>query len=183
MKKLAFVLILTLSMTVLSGCKDREARFNPDNDTSVTIEVIEDGDTAIEPMVIGDDKGPDLAFTGIDGDKMETNVGYHVIRGTAPRATSKVMVNDYTLKKYLPGQTSWSYITSESLGTLQEGKNKYVVKAIDAEGNTIQSETLKITYTKTSAPELPDVGTPLAANLLISLAGASIYAIKRKKIA
>lgn len=62
-----------------------------------------------------------------------------------------VVVNGYTLSKFSPGDTSWSYIASESLGNLEPGENSFSVYATDADGNKSEVTEFTITYNKSGA--------------------------------
>ncbi len=62
-----------------------------------------------------------------------------------------VVVNGYTLSKFSPGDTTWSYIASESLGNLESGENGFTVYATDADGNKSEVTEFTITYNKSGA--------------------------------
>lgn len=175
MKKFIFILILILSLTFVAGCDEdgNTIRFNPDRNEA-TLESANDEEGSEEEANI-EEEATILEVTSIPDKELETNVGYHVIRGTTPKNSHKIVVNNYTLTKYYPGQTEWSYIAAKSLGTLKEGNNSYTVVAFDAAGNAIDSETFKIDYTAVSAPTLPDTGNSLWITFLMSLIGLGIW--------
>ena len=126
------------------------------------------------------DNGPDLAITNPAENNIKITNGYLVIRGTAPRNTSRIMINNYTLQKYYPGQTRWSYIASDSIGTLKEGDNNYTVHAFDRNGNELGSKKFSIVYDPAEIPNLPYVGVSLWITFIFSLLMTGIYfGIKR----
>lgn len=57
----------------------------------------------------------------------------------------KVVVNGYTLSKFVSGSTSWTYYANEAGGNLVPGENSYEVYSVDPQGN--KSETVKFTIT------------------------------------
>jgi hypothetical protein len=167
MKKLIFIFVILFILVIATGCGARKntVKFNP-------IDNVEESGEGVD--IMGEvDLGPDLAVTSFIGDKMETNVGYHVIRGTTPKNTNSIKINDYKLTKYYPGQTEWSYIASASMGTLAEGDNEYIVMALDKEGAEIGSQTFTIAY---EAPDnLPSTGSNGWIYLIISFLVSSGY--------
>lgn len=64
------------------------------------------------------------------------------------KGAAKVVVNGYTLSKFQPGDASWSYIASESLGNLKPGENTYSVYGVDPDGNKSTVVEFTITYNK-----------------------------------
>lgn len=60
----------------------------------------------------------------------------------------KVVVNGYTLSKFTPGGTSWTYIASEALGNMSPGENTYEVYGVDPDGNKSSVVKFTITYNK-----------------------------------
>ena len=50
------------------------------------------------------------------------------LRGTIPNTTQSVTINNYTLKEYSAGTTTFVYKVSIVDGTLVEGKNTYTLK-------------------------------------------------------
>ena len=196
MKKLVFIFVILFTLLVSTGCKSQEntIRFNPKID-GVTTETADAGETANPDKNVDDkssDKGSDaaavtptedetvLSITSFEGDKLDTNVGYHVVRGTTPKNTHSIKVNDYTLIRYIPGQTQWNYIASAAAGTMVKGENKYTVTAFDAQDNQISSKDFTILYNEPES--LPAVGVSgwfiFGISILIS---ASYFAIKRLK--
>ncbi|PIZ71598.1 hypothetical protein COY07_04620 [Candidatus Peregrinibacteria bacterium CG_4_10_14_0_2_um_filter_43_11] len=81
-----------------------------------------------------------------DGKDFETTENKVVITGTAPLKTKEIMVNDYVLKKYVPGDKGWSYIASTEFDSLKKGENIYNVYRTDFEGNKELLDSITITY-------------------------------------
>lgn len=57
------------------------------------------------------------------------------IRGTATKGVAGILVNDYRLQLFQPGDTVWSYLASTNLGNFHPGTNIYEIVAIDDAGN------------------------------------------------
>jgi len=51
-----------------------------------------------------------------------------------------VLVNDYSLTKFIPGSTIFSYNAAVSWGTLKKGTNQYVIAALDKDGKRDESK-------------------------------------------
>ena len=56
------------------------------------------------------------------------------IRGTAPRGTAGIIVNDYRLQLFQTGDTEWSYLASTKLQNFTQGENLYRIVAISESG-------------------------------------------------
>lgn len=171
MKKLIFLFCTLLILVVTTACNMHKntVSFNPDGE-----EVTEESsDTTTEGTITTEDIK--LAVTSIIGNKLETSENHHVIRGITPSNTHKLKINEYTLQKYTPGETEWSYIASTSYGTLFEGDNSFEVKAYDNDGNELGSEDFVITYNSPEIPNLPSVGTSTWMILIISTIFSTIF--------
>jgi len=68
------------------------------------------------------------------------------IEGTAPENTVQIVVNDYTLTKFLPGDRKWSYFASSKFGTLVPGENTFTVMAISRDGRKSKPASIVISY-------------------------------------
>jgi len=53
------------------------------------------------------------------------------LTGSVPVKTKSVSINDYELKKFIPGDKSWSYVASFEFGNLKKGENEFKVYAVD----------------------------------------------------
>ncbi len=67
---------------------------------------------------------------GKNDDTITTNKKNVPISGTVPSGTQKVIVNDYTLSKFKPGDTTFKYNAAVEWKTLHEGRNEYSVVAL-----------------------------------------------------
>lgn len=122
-----------------------------------------------------------LTVTSFDGAFLKTNYSFNVVKGDAPIGTKKITVNDYKLSKYIGGQTKWDYIASTRYGTLENGLNTYVVKALDANGEEIDSLIFSINYEASATPQiLPGVGTSHWLTLLTAFIITGLYTVFRK---
>lgn len=65
---------------------------------------------------------------GIDWQTTDTKI---TLTGTTPPKTKMVIINDYELQKYVPGDPGWSYVASFDFGNLKKGGNHFDVYAID----------------------------------------------------
>jgi hypothetical protein len=68
------------------------------------------------------------------------------LSGTVPNFTAQVLINDYTLREYIPGNTLYVYRVSVENGTLKEGKNTYTLNLKNSDSQTIFQETLTVYY-------------------------------------
>ena len=66
---------------------------------------------------------------------------------------AKVIVNGYTLSKFEPGSTTWTYYANENGGNLKPGVNQYEVYGVGPDGKESDHVTFSITYNK------PEVST------------------------
>lgn len=95
-------------------------------------------------------------FNGLESSTVTT--GLVTVSGTI-KGADKVVVNNYTLTKFSPGDTSWAYIASESGGNLKAGKNEYEVYGVDPDGNKSAAVKFTITYDKAEAAESDTANT------------------------
>lgn len=77
------------------------------------------------------------------------------IKGTAPATAAKILVNDYELSKFKPGDVQWSYRAYASMGNLEIGKkNTYTAKAYDAEDHLLGSASIVIDVESEGSPQI-----------------------------
>lgn len=67
------------------------------------------------------------------------------ITGTVSGA-DKVVVNGYTLQKFKPGDSTWTYFANADFGLMKPGDNLYEVYALDASGKKSASVSVKVFY-------------------------------------
>lgn len=176
MKKLIFIFAIIVLVAVIAGCNARrqDAEFET-GDTTVVTEVGDVLDSAAVADAIGD-----LKVTSIENGRLQTNLGYHVVRGTAPANAASLEVNAYALQQYKPGETAWRYIASTGIGTLKEGNNIYTIRALGADGQEIARDTFEISYVPVNPPALTGVGAPLNASLFAGFAGSALWFFGRR---
>ncbi len=85
-------------------------------------EVIESEEIEAEPEYITGPNG------GVNWQTTDTKI---TLTGTTPPKTKMVVVNDYELQKYVPGDPGWSYMASFDFGNLKKGENTFDVYAIN----------------------------------------------------
>lgn len=77
---------------------------------------------------------PTITTPANAGDVYETTQERLEIRGTAPEGTVGIVVNDYRLQLFEPGNRTWTYLASTNIDNYQPGRNVYRVYAINAGG-------------------------------------------------
>jgi hypothetical protein len=191
MKKLAVFFIILISLVVIAGCnssKKTVTKFSADDATDTSADTAKTTITKVDekgktdttainiPAVIKTAPVNDVKFavTTPSSDIAKSDKGYHLIQGTTPADTDKILVNDVPLSKYKAGTTQWNYIAAVSLGNLKKGDNAYTVKAVDKDGNVLGSQDLTIFYKGIDSGALASTGSngitviSLALAMLIS---------------
>ncbi|MBI5415067.1 FecR domain-containing protein [Candidatus Peregrinibacteria bacterium] len=88
--------------------------------------------------------------------------GFDLI-GTTSSDTEKILVNDYALSKYVPGNEKWTYKVRIEFGNLKAGEeNIYEVKAVDKNGKVLAKDFIKVIFPAKTGSEA-NVITPEAA--------------------
>lgn len=82
------------------------------------------------------------------GKEYTTSESEVVISGTIGSSIEKVVVDDFTLSKFVPGSGTWSYRAYERLGSLIEGRNVFTVYGIDTNGKKTPVAKMVILYKK-----------------------------------
>ena len=197
MKKLALFLVVLISLTVIAGCQSsrkKVTRFTTDE--SVSVETTEDSESTttitkleedekvdMEPIEIPSDneEGVEFAVTTLEKNTSQNDKGYHLVQGTTPKSTDKIVVNNYPLNKYQAGSTEWSYIAAISLGTLKKGENHFSIRAFDKDNKVIGSKSFTITYKGIESGALIDTGVSLNLSIMLTIAGLiGFYRIRRR---
>jgi len=204
MKKLAIFFIVLISLVAIAGCKSSQktvTRFSSETDedtgSKTTITKVED-DSKTEPIAIdipADDTAKDkvavvssksekdvpFAITYPTTTTIESDKGYHLIQGTTPANTDKILVNGQVLNKYKAGTTKWNYIAAASLGTLQKGQNYYKVSALDNNGTELDSKSFSINYKGIDNGTLAKTGnSSILLSIVISIIGYLVYSSFRR---
>ena len=79
----------------------------------------------------------------------ETSSSIITIKGTVPKETNKVTVNEFALRQFKIGSGEFSYIANAQYGNFVKGNNLYVVKAYGPDGKTSETS-INIIYTPIS---------------------------------
>jgi ABC-type transport system substrate-binding protein len=88
-----------------------------------------------------------------EGKDWETTKEPITITGTAPSNTKGIIINDYELQKYVPGDPGWSYVAASKFDSLKTGENIYEVYAVDSNDEKTLIDSIKIVF-----------GSPISAN-------------------
>jgi len=122
----------------------------PDDDTIViTVEAVDFNGIVLEEArrtITRDRKAitaPTITAPAAAGTTYKTNSEQFEMKGAVPEGTIGVLVNDYRLQLFNPGDTTWTYLASVRLENLKIGTNVFNVYAIGA--NTLKSEPATIT--------------------------------------
>lgn len=120
-----------------------------ENSFAITADDLTGKKLSFEPFTIDLDKtapvGPSITVPGINDSIVPVTSVEVAISGSVSKDTEKVIVNDYTLAKYVPGSKTWQYQAKVAYGNLKAGDNEFLVYAVDKAGN--QSDPAKITLT------------------------------------
>jgi hypothetical protein len=86
-----------------------------------------------------------------------------MIKGTVTKDTQEVIVNDYSLAKYVPGSGAFQYYAKMSYGNLNVGDNEFKIYAKDKAGNlsdvtvvTLKLDQSVVDKAKTATGTTPD---------------------------
>lgn len=206
MKKLAVFFIVLVSLMVIAGCntsKKSVTRFSSNessNGVTTTITKIDNGDemntAVIEIPETNEDADEDaikttksdsgeavFAVTSPADNTLITDKGYHLIQGTTPKNTDRILVNDSIISKYKAGGTQWNYIAAASLGTLLKGENSYTVSAFDKNGKTLGTKNFTIIYKGIDNGALADTGSGnwlLILSISFAICSALFFSFRQK---
>jgi len=81
-----------------------------------------------------------------EGKNLSTTREPITITGTVPKNTKEVWIDDYQLKKYVPGDPGWSYIAAKKYDSLKDGENIFKVFVKDFSGEKKIIDSIKITF-------------------------------------
>jgi len=95
---------------------------------------------------------PTITTPAKDGQTFRTQKAEIILRGSAPKGATGMMVNDYKLQLFDATKGEWSYLASLALGNLKAGKNIYDVYALYDDGLK-KSDPVRLTI-------LQEEGTP-----------------------
>jgi len=92
------------------------------------------------------EEGPNYINSPNEGKDYRTTENKVTISGTTPKNTKSIFVNDYELRKYVPGNKGWSYVASIEFRNFKKGKNQYDIHATDFNGKKSLIDSITITY-------------------------------------
>jgi hypothetical protein len=95
--------------------------------------------TAKEPEVI-------ILSPGANDETIVTDDDPITISGRVPADTAAVVVNDYSLRKFAEGDTTFSYNVSLAWDNLKDGENIYTVQALAADESIIAEAKITIMH-------------------------------------
>lgn len=87
---------------------------------------------------------PTITSPAPAGSVYRTQKTKFTISGTAPAGAAGIVVNDYRLQLFKPGDTTWAYLVNKDLGNFQDGTNTITVYAVDAAGGVSSGATITI---------------------------------------
>lgn len=91
-------------------------------------------------------------ITSVAGKTSVNADGFYEVTGHLATLTGqisgadKVVVNGYTLQKFKPGDSTWTYFANADYGLMKAGENIYEVYALDAAGGKSEKLTVKVFY-------------------------------------
>lgn len=98
------------------------------------------------------------------GQTLTTSLKEVEITGEAPTNTAAILMNDYTLQLFRPGNRTWSYLASTALGNLITGTNVFTAYALDADGNRSPARSITIVYSPSAPASESGAEPPLKQN-------------------
>jgi len=112
----------------------------PDNENEseeIEDKIIEEIDPTVEVTYINSPN---------EGKNLITTREPITITGTVPTGTKSVWVDDYQLKKYVPGDPGWSYIAATKFDSIKKGENIFKIYVTDNNDEKTLIDSIKITY-------------------------------------
>ena len=123
----------------------------PDEDeVEIIIVALDENDNVVSEIrrkILRDRKPPQapaIVSPAENGQTYRTNNERFLIEGTASSDTVSIIVNDYRLQLYNPGNATWSYLASTSIDNLHPGKNIYEIVSINRGGYKSEAAVLTI---------------------------------------
>jgi hypothetical protein len=143
----------------------------PDEDkVTVTVEALDGQGNVLETAIrelTRDRKPPPpptITSPAREGQTYRTQRTELEIRGTAPPGVAGIIVNDYRLQLFKPGDLTWTYLASLRLQNFQEGENVFTVVAISEAG--LKSDPVTLTVLLGGEGEgVIDVGSASSAEI------------------
>lgn len=147
----------TLDGEALEGeATDEEGDASADVTEKEAVEPEEEEVKEEESKVTGPLKKPTIF--SVEGKKQTNAEGQYVVvsrLGTLIGGVSgaeKVIVNGYTLTKFKPGDTTWTYYANADFALMVQGENTYEVVAVAPDGTKSDPLVVKVLHDPTQAP-------------------------------
>jgi hypothetical protein len=92
------------------------------------------------------------SISSVSGGTQTNENGFYVVTGSlatlsgSVSGADKVVVNGYTLQKFISGDSSWTYYANADYGLMQKGENIYEIYAIAPDGTKSETLTVKVLY-------------------------------------
>lgn len=184
MKKITIFFTILISLTVIVGCQNtknqssnRTAKKNQEDNTKI---VMLNDNAKNDSDVVSKLNKIDLNTAQADEESrflilypkekvLNTKKRYQLIKGTASKDTSKILINGYKLNKFKKGDNKWNYIAALKLGTLKEGSNEYKVQALNDKDEIINEDSFTIIYQNQNTSSLVSSGPNSMLLLILSL--------------
>ncbi|PIR54933.1 hypothetical protein COU74_04310 [Candidatus Peregrinibacteria bacterium CG10_big_fil_rev_8_21_14_0_10_36_19] len=102
-------------------------------------------------------KKPTIA--SVEGLTKTNSDGFYVVTGRLATLTGtvsgaeKVIVNGFTLTKFKPGDTTWSYFANADFSLMVKGENTYEIVAVSADGTKSEPLIVKVFHDPAAAVE------------------------------
>lgn len=115
--------------------------------TDVKADVSKTDSSLVKPTITSVAGGAKLDAQG----KYQVTSRVATLTGTIS-GVDKVVVNGYTLQKFKPGDTTWTYFANADFDLMKAGDNTYEIYGLDSKGNKTESLVIKVFYTPQALP-------------------------------
>ncbi len=123
-----------------TGAFDIELSLPGSEEVPITVEALDGNGTVVDERALTVRRSltapdpPHFLSPAKDGETYQTQRRKLTISGDAPESAVGIIVNDYRLQRFEPGDRAWTYLANLDLGNLKEGENLFTAVAIDAAG-------------------------------------------------
>jgi hypothetical protein len=132
-----------------NGTFEQELALAEEDEVSITIEAVDDAGLVVAEAIRTvkrnrkPPEAPTISSPAAAGEIYKTGKSELEISGKAPKGAIGIIINDYRLQLFSPGDTEWSYLANVKFNNYQYGKNVFEVIAINRGG--YRSEAAKLT--------------------------------------
>ena len=99
-----------------------------------------------------------------NGQTYRTEATQVEIKGTAPAGVAGIVINDYKLQLFRKGDTTWSYLASDTLKNLLPGQNNFSIYALDDQGRQGPAATIIILISASGPVGIVNTGSTVSAS-------------------